>query len=553
MADHIQIGDVSPRIQYVANGAQAQFTYPFPIFAAADMEVYLDAAKQGTGFTVVGAGASAGGSVTFAAAPASGVVVTLRRQIAIKRTSDFQESGEFRARAINDELDYQTAALQQVSDDVARSVRLSPTDAAADLTLPDKAARAGRFLACDADGKIIGAAGPANVPVSEFAATLLDDADAGAARTTLGLGTAAVKNAAAGSGHLLPANGDGSSLTNLPLDQSLASDIRLNALAIAHLNGDRLNMVNGWADPLKDETDIETAQNVNATFVAGGGGYYHNRPTVNTPSASGLWTLPGGSGVTFSGTTVTGAANTGNAYVTASFTGDFSVNFTPTNHGYIGFAPEGGVGSLAGNGANQHLANAFDVQLWCGTGTTRAYYNGVDQTGATLGNANALVCTLKRVGTTVSFIINGVTVYTWAQASAGNVKVYISCDSGTPLSLTSVSWDVTTAAADMTVVSKAVVAASIAPTVGRLHLQIKDITGGSTVNTDFKGYISRDNGTTYTQGTLALAQTLADATKAYEFNSLDISAQPSGTAPRFKFTTHNNKEIQLHGAIVQWN
>jgi microcystin-dependent protein len=154
MADHIQIGDVAPRIRYVANGSQIQFTYPFPIFVAADIEVYLGEAKQVSGYTVAGAGASAGGSVTFGTAPANGTVVTLRRRLAIKRTSDFQESGEFRAKVINDELDYQTAALQQVADDAARAARLAATDAAADLILPAKAARAGRVLAFDGDGDI---------------------------------------------------------------------------------------------------------------------------------------------------------------------------------------------------------------------------------------------------------------------------------------------------------------------------------------------------------------------------------------------------------------
>ncbi|MEO5374721.1 MAG: hypothetical protein H7840_10630 [Alphaproteobacteria bacterium] len=37
MTDHIQIGDVSPRIQYVANGSQTAFPYPFPIFATGDI------------------------------------------------------------------------------------------------------------------------------------------------------------------------------------------------------------------------------------------------------------------------------------------------------------------------------------------------------------------------------------------------------------------------------------------------------------------------------------------------------------------------------------
>lgn len=153
MADHIQIGDISPRIQYTANGTQTQFTYPFPIFVTADIEVYLGTVKQTSGFTVAGAGSSAGGTVTFSTAPANGTVVTLRRNIAIKRTTDFQESGEFRAKVINDELDYQTAALQQVADDGGRTIRLSATDAAVDLTLPVTAARANKAAGFDADGK----------------------------------------------------------------------------------------------------------------------------------------------------------------------------------------------------------------------------------------------------------------------------------------------------------------------------------------------------------------------------------------------------------------
>lgn len=523
MADHIQIGDVSPRIQYVANGAQAQFTYPFPIFAAADLEVYLDAAKQGSGFTVAGAGATAGGLVTFAAAPTAGVVVTLRRKIAIKRTSDFQESGEFRAKVINDELDYQTAALQQVAIEAARAVHLAPTDVTADLTLPDKAARANKFLACDADGNIIPAAGAAGVPVSAFAVTLLDDADSGTVRATLGLVIGA---------NVLAPNGDGSQLTNLPLDAALASDIRLNVLSIAHLNGDRLNMVNGWADPLKDETDIEAAQNVAATFVATGGGYYANNA--------------GGYGADLG----TAATHIGSALVNA-----------PPNT--VAAAYDGDTSGAVAWGTANSPGNSYIGQDF-GAGNEKH----IRRVRFATSNANRTASSIKAQysdnGTTWTDVatFTPVAMSNWdtpydLPATAAHRYWRILQNGGTTglgydWECYEIEWLEAAAPSNMTVVSKSVLAAAGAPTAGRLHVQIKDITGGSAVNTDFKGWVSRDNGTTWTQGTLALVQTLADATLAYEFDSLDIAAQPSGTAPRFKFATFNNKEIQLHGAIVQW-
>ncbi len=89
MTEYIQIGDVSPRIQYVGNGSVMAFTYPFPIFEDTDLLVYLDAVLQTTGITVTGAGETAGGTATFDTAPAFGVVVTLSRRVPEKRTTDF--------------------------------------------------------------------------------------------------------------------------------------------------------------------------------------------------------------------------------------------------------------------------------------------------------------------------------------------------------------------------------------------------------------------------------------------------------------------------------
>lgn len=152
MAEHIKIADVAPRIQYVANGATTSFTYPFPIFTAADLQVMLGASIVSTGFTVNGAGQSQGGACVFATAPAAGTTVTLRRRLSIRRTSDFQENGELRARVLNDELDYQTAAIQQVASDTTRTLQLDPTDPNGTPVLPPRGQRINRILGFGADG-----------------------------------------------------------------------------------------------------------------------------------------------------------------------------------------------------------------------------------------------------------------------------------------------------------------------------------------------------------------------------------------------------------------
>lgn len=122
MADtHITIGDVSPRIQYTGDGTQTAFPFPFPIFAPENLTVYLDDAQATTGYTVTGAGNSAGGTVTFDTAPANGVRVTLIRSLSIQRVTDFQQGGAFRAKVVNDEMDYLTAALQQLQEALRRA------------------------------------------------------------------------------------------------------------------------------------------------------------------------------------------------------------------------------------------------------------------------------------------------------------------------------------------------------------------------------------------------------------------------------------------------
>lgn len=154
MVDHIKIGDVSPRVQYAGDGVQTVFIFPFPIFSASDLKVYVDGIPVASGFSVTGAGESAGGDVTFDTAPTDGASITLVRELTIERTTDFQEGGAFRARSVNDELDRQTAFIQQVDDQSARSVQLHTTDPSSSLTLPSRDDRANRLLGFDETGAL---------------------------------------------------------------------------------------------------------------------------------------------------------------------------------------------------------------------------------------------------------------------------------------------------------------------------------------------------------------------------------------------------------------
>ena len=95
-----------------------------------------------------------------------------------------------------------------------------------------------------------------------------------------------------------------------------------------------------------------------------------------------------------------------------------------------------------------------------------------------------------------------------------------------------------------------------APTKADLIMLIENFAGTATLNTDIKGYISRDSGTTFTQGTLVDEGSYATSTKKIiAFHDLDISGQPSGTSVCYKITTHNqsaSKKTRIHAVSHGW-
>lgn len=193
MTSHIRIPDVSPVAQAMADGAKSVFSFPFPIFTADDLEVRANATLVTAGYSVVGEGSSTGGAVIFADAPANGVRITLRRRQAYARTDDFLNERAPTPHELNDAVDQNVAALQELAEEVSRAVkRPLSADLAqqVDLSLPVPEA-----------GKVIGwnetAGGLVNIDQLSSADALLksqnlaDLPDKAAARGNLGLATVA--------------------------------------------------------------------------------------------------------------------------------------------------------------------------------------------------------------------------------------------------------------------------------------------------------------------------------------------------------------------------
>lgn len=152
MTEHIKIPDIVPLIRYVADGTQTVFEYPFPIFASTDLEVYFNGVKVTAGFSVGGVGQTLGGTVTFLTAPANNLKVMLKRELPIERLTDFLEGGDFSAAAINAELDFMIASIQQVERQNDQMIRYPEAENPASFELPPKSARIGKALGFDENG-----------------------------------------------------------------------------------------------------------------------------------------------------------------------------------------------------------------------------------------------------------------------------------------------------------------------------------------------------------------------------------------------------------------
>jgi len=167
------ISSTTVKNSYSGNGSTVTFNYTFKIFASSDLEVIIrddDTATEtvqtlNTHYSITGVGDANGGSITFlvdAAAtppydytPAVGETVVLRRNVPQTQAIDYIANDPFPAESHEEGLDRLTMQMQQVQEEIDRSIKLSKTNTMTDTSFAIGATdRASKVLAFDDSGEI---------------------------------------------------------------------------------------------------------------------------------------------------------------------------------------------------------------------------------------------------------------------------------------------------------------------------------------------------------------------------------------------------------------
>jgi hypothetical protein len=143
------VSSSASRNQYTATAGQTVFAYTFEIVSDDDIVVLKNGVTltKTADYTVSGVGVNSGGNVTLVVGATAGDILTLYRDMAYERLTDYTNAGDFLAADVNNDFDRLWIATQQVNEEVNRSLKAPVTDPLTiDMTIPAKASRVGKLL-----------------------------------------------------------------------------------------------------------------------------------------------------------------------------------------------------------------------------------------------------------------------------------------------------------------------------------------------------------------------------------------------------------------------
>lgn len=282
-------------------------------------------------------------------------------------------------------------------------------------------------------------------------------------------------------------------------------------------------------------------------------------------------TSGGLSGVVFSGSQTQLAGGTGTAIGNMTAEGGLSRAFdgqnTATRANSAMYNSSGSASDPSYIGKNWGEAKVIDMFRWYGSSNDSFQTNGGNSTMTMrlFGNNTNDFSTATQIGADQS-IGNARAMSDYATSSSGMsgttayqyhwVAGYLDQGGGAGIIVSEmIFWEIPKTVNNLTGISTATTASS-QPSKADFVMLLRNDVGTATINTDIKVFVSRDNGSTYTEATLVDEGSYATNTKILTAHDIDISSQPSGTSMRYKITTHNQsagvKETSISAVSFGW-
>jgi len=197
----VTVSSLSNKVVIAGNGSTTVFSYNFQINNATDCQViYTDATGTSTTlsstlYTITGLGVPTGGTVTYNPGTpiASGTSLTITRQLALTQPTSIQNQGAFYPSAVEAAIDRAVMEVQQVSEQIGRTITGPITDSVAMSPLPSATLRANKSLIFDALGNPTAGSFPASGVISAAMSPVVSASSLAAGRIALGLGGLAVE------------------------------------------------------------------------------------------------------------------------------------------------------------------------------------------------------------------------------------------------------------------------------------------------------------------------------------------------------------------------